>query len=149
MKRDRIASLGATVHVVDGLYDDAQAAATEHQAQTGALAVHPFDHVDVVAGQGTMARELEQQVAALGTDFDTVLVATGRRRVHRRSGRVVRRPQAGGQRRAETSQCSARGTPGRRAGGRSSVAGVAADSLGARRWATSRGASCATTSPSR
>ncbi|MEQ1702631.1 MAG: pyridoxal-phosphate dependent enzyme, partial [Ilumatobacteraceae bacterium] len=73
MKRDRIASLGATVHVIDGLYDDAQAAATAHQAQTGALAVHPFDHVDVVAGQGTLARELEQQVDG----FDTVLVATG------------------------------------------------------------------------
>lgn len=73
MKRDRIASLGANVHVIDGLYDDAQAAATAHQAQTGALAVHPFDHPDVVAGQGTMARELERQLDG----FDTVIVATG------------------------------------------------------------------------
>lgn len=73
MKRDRIASLGATVHVIDGLYDDAQAAATAHQERTGALAVHPFEHPLVVAGQGTMARELEQQTG----EFDTVLVATG------------------------------------------------------------------------
>lgn len=73
MKRDRISSLGAKVHVVDGFYDDAQAAATEHQARTGAFAVHPFEHVDVVAGQGTMAREVEQQAP----HFDTMLVATG------------------------------------------------------------------------
>lgn len=77
MKRERIASLGATVHVIDGLYDDAQAAATAHQLSTGALAVHPYDHPDVVAGQGTMARELEQQMAARGDEFDTVLVASG------------------------------------------------------------------------
>ncbi len=77
MKRDRIASLGATVHVIDGLYDDAQAAATAHQLSTGALAVHPYDHPDVVAGQGTMARELEQQMVARGDLFDTVLVASG------------------------------------------------------------------------
>ena len=39
-----IASLGATVHVIDGLYDDAQAAAIAKQTETGALAVHPFEH---------------------------------------------------------------------------------------------------------
>lgn len=77
MKRERIASLGATVHVIDGLYDDAQAAATAHQLSTGALTVHPYDHPDVVAGQGTMARELEQQMAARDSEFDTVLVASG------------------------------------------------------------------------
>jgi threonine dehydratase len=75
MKRDRIASLGATVHVVDGLYDDAAAVAVKRQAETGALAVHPFEHADVVAGQGTMAYELESQMTSDG--FDTVLVATG------------------------------------------------------------------------
>ncbi len=73
MKRDRIASFGATVHVIDGFYDDAQAAANVRQAETGALVVHPFDHVDVVAGQGTMARELETQIGS----FDTLIAATG------------------------------------------------------------------------
>ena len=75
MKRDRIAALGATVHVIDGLYDDAQVAAIERQAETGALAVHPFEHPDVVAGQGTMSLELEAQMSPAG--FDTVLVASG------------------------------------------------------------------------
>lgn len=73
MKRDRIADFGATVRVIDGLYDDAQAAADVRQAETGALIVHPFDHADVVAGQGTMARELEAQIGP----FDTLVAATG------------------------------------------------------------------------
>ena len=63
-----LATLGATVHVIEGLDDAQQAAATLHQAATGGRAVHPFEHADVIAGQGTMARELEQQVAG----FDTV-----------------------------------------------------------------------------
>ncbi len=73
MKRDRIAGFGATVHVIDGFYDDAQAAANVRQAETGALTIHPFDHVDVVAGQGTMARELDAQIGS----FDTLIAATG------------------------------------------------------------------------
>jgi threonine dehydratase len=132
MKRDRIAALGATVHVIDGLYDDAQAAATARQVITGALAVHPFEHPHVVAGQGTMARELEQQMADLECGFDTVLVASG--------GGGFTAGQAAwfaGRKKVvsvepETSQClhAARlaGEPVE-----VSVAGIAADSLGAKR----------------
>ena len=132
MKRERIAALGATVHVVDGLYDDAQAAATAHQLNTGALAVHPYDHPDVVAGQGTMARELELQMAARGSKFDTVLVASG--------GGGFTAGQAAwfaGRKRIvavepETSQCL---RAARLAGEpvEVSVSGVAADSLGAKK----------------
>jgi threonine dehydratase len=128
MKRDRIAALGATVHVIDGLYDDAQAAATEHQARTGALGVHPFEHPDVVAGQGTMARELERQIDG----FDTVIVASG-------GGGFTAGQAAWFQSRKrvvsvepETSQC----LHAARLAGEPvpvGVSGVAADSLGARR----------------
>ncbi|MCE9623571.1 MAG: threonine/serine dehydratase [Actinomycetia bacterium] len=130
MKRDRIASLGATVNVVDGLYDDAQAAAIQRQAETGALAVHPFEHPDVVAGQGTMSLELEAQMAPAG--FDTLLVATG--------GGGFTAGQAAwfeGRKRVvsvepTTSQCL---NAARIAGEPVdvTVAGVASDSLGARR----------------
>lgn len=72
-KRANIERLGATVHVIEGFYDDAQREANLRQACTGALMVHPFDHVDTVAGQGTMSRELERQVIG----FDTILVAAG------------------------------------------------------------------------
>jgi len=73
MKRDRIAALGADVRVIEGLYDDAQVAADARALETGAFKVHPYDSPVVVAGQGTMARELERQVDAI----DTLLVATG------------------------------------------------------------------------
>lgn len=73
IKRDRIASYGAVVHVIDGYFDDAQAAATARQLETGGFAVHPFEHVDVIAGQGTMAIEIDAQV----DDYDTLVVATG------------------------------------------------------------------------
>lgn len=73
LKRDRIASFGATVHVVEGLYDDAQAASDERRMVSGALAVHPYDHPDVVAGQGTLAAELDEQLDG----YDTLVVATG------------------------------------------------------------------------
>jgi threonine dehydratase len=73
MKHDNVARFGATVRVVEGYYDDAQEAADARQAVSGALMVHPFDHPDTVAGQGTLARELEQQTGG----FDTILLATG------------------------------------------------------------------------
>ena len=73
LKRDRIAALGADVRVIEGLYDDAQLAADARALETGAFKVHPYDSPVVVAGQGTMSRELERQVDAI----DTLLVATG------------------------------------------------------------------------
>ena len=60
LKRELIARHGALVTVVEGYYDDAQAAAEVRQAATGALMIHPFDHPATVAGQGTMGREIEQ-----------------------------------------------------------------------------------------
>jgi threonine dehydratase len=73
MKIDRIGAFGATVHVVDGYYADAYAACEERAWQTGAAFLHPFDQPAVVAGQGTLARELGEQAPAL----DTVVVAVG------------------------------------------------------------------------
>ena len=61
------------MRVIDGFYDDAQRAADERAEVTGAYAVHPYDSPFVVAGQGTVARELEQQLDGL----DTLVVATG------------------------------------------------------------------------
>jgi threonine dehydratase len=72
-KRANIERFGATVTVIDGYYDDAQREVEQRQAETGALMVHPYDHADTVAGQGTMARELEEQLG----EFDTLVVANG------------------------------------------------------------------------
>ncbi|HEY7477311.1 MAG TPA: threonine/serine dehydratase [Actinomycetota bacterium] len=73
MKIDRIRGYGATVHVVEGYYAEAFAACEERAWQTGAAFLHPYDQPAVVAGQGTLAKELGEQVPAL----DTVIVAVG------------------------------------------------------------------------
>ncbi|MBL8708585.1 MAG: threonine/serine dehydratase [Rhodospirillaceae bacterium] len=69
----RIEQFGAKVHVVPGAYADALGAAVAHEARTGALAIHAYDAPATVAGQGTLARELDAQMTLL----DTVLVAVG------------------------------------------------------------------------
>lgn len=73
VKVERIRRLGADVHVVPGYYADALAASDAHARRSGALVLHAYDQPEVVAGQGTVAVELEAQAPAL----DTVLVAVG------------------------------------------------------------------------
>lgn len=76
-KRDRVAALGGehvTVVVGGDVYDDAAAAARKDAEETGATVVPAFDHVDTMAGQGTVAPEI---VAQLGRAPDVVLVPVG------------------------------------------------------------------------
>jgi threonine dehydratase len=73
VKIDRIRGLGARVHVIPGYYADAYAACEERAFDTGALFMHPYDQLAVVAGQGTIGREISSQVPLA----DTVLVAVG------------------------------------------------------------------------
>ena len=65
--------LGAVVNQVGTVYADAFAASQVRQAEIGAVVVHAYDQAEVVAGQGTLALELEQQ----RPDIDTLLVAVG------------------------------------------------------------------------
>ena len=73
MKVARIASYGARVVQIGATYADALTASRDRQAETGALEVHAYDHPDVLAGQGTVGREFEQDAPEL----THVLVATG------------------------------------------------------------------------
>ena len=52
---------------------DALAAAVAHAEETGAVFIHPFEHPDVIAGQGTVGLELLEQCP----DAATVVVCTG------------------------------------------------------------------------
>ncbi len=72
-KLQRIADYGATVVRGGAAYADAFAASQERQAQTGAMVVHAYDQPEVVAGQGTVGKELEADAA----DLTHVLVAVG------------------------------------------------------------------------
>ncbi|MDP1806345.1 MAG: threonine ammonia-lyase, partial [Acidimicrobiales bacterium] len=64
---------GAQVHLVGETIEGSIAAATDFARRTGAVFVHPFDHPDIIAGQGTVGLEILEQVP----DVRTVLVCTG------------------------------------------------------------------------
>ncbi len=64
---------GARVVLAGATVDESLVAAAEFAASTGAALIHPFDHVDVVNGQGTVGLEILEQVP----DVATVLVCTG------------------------------------------------------------------------
>jgi threonine dehydratase len=69
----RIRDYRAELVVVGERYADALAASETFVARSGALGVHAFDQTETLLGQGTIACELEEQVARL----DTLLVAVG------------------------------------------------------------------------
>ncbi|MCP5155155.1 MAG: threonine/serine dehydratase [Ectothiorhodospiraceae bacterium] len=73
IKIDRLRAYGANVHVGGADYAEAYAASQTLAARTGGLVVHAYDQPETVAGQGTLARELEAQLQGL----DTVVVAVG------------------------------------------------------------------------
>ena len=64
---------GAEVRFTPGVLEDCLAAATAFAEETGAVLIHPFDHPDIVAGQGTLGLEVIEQVP----DAATVVVPTG------------------------------------------------------------------------
>jgi threonine dehydratase len=72
-KVSRIASYGAKVVIGGNGYAEALLASRARQTQTGALEVHAYDHPDVLAGQGTVGREFEQDAPNL----THILVACG------------------------------------------------------------------------
>ncbi|HEX2849746.1 MAG TPA: threonine/serine dehydratase [Acidimicrobiales bacterium] len=73
VKIDRLHELGADVVVTGTYYADALSASERRVEETGALVVHAYDQPDVVAGQGTVGRELDDDAPGL----DTVVVAVG------------------------------------------------------------------------
>ena len=72
-KVGRLRAYGAQVTVTGATYAEALLAAELRAAETGALFAYAYEHPDTLAGQGTLARELEAQAP----DLDTVLVAVG------------------------------------------------------------------------
>ncbi|WP_113990579.1 threonine ammonia-lyase, partial [Arthrobacter sp. Hiyo1] len=66
-------SHGAEVVLHGHNVDEALAEAQRYANETGAVFVHPFDNVDVVAGQGTVGLEILNQVP----NVDTVLMGVG------------------------------------------------------------------------
>jgi threonine dehydratase len=66
-------SYGAEVCLVEGVYDDAYNKALSLRDENGYTFIHPFDDEDVIAGQGTIALEISDQIP----DLDAVIVPIG------------------------------------------------------------------------
>ena len=64
---------GAQVRHAGATVDEALLVARAHAEQTGAVLIHPFDHPDVIAGQGTVGLEILEQCPQVRT----VVVCTG------------------------------------------------------------------------
>ncbi len=64
-KRARIRAHGARLIVGGASYDEARLASEARAAGTGALMVHAYDQAEVLAGQGTVALEWEEQAPGL------------------------------------------------------------------------------------
>ena len=64
---------GADVRFHGRYLEDAMVEARRFAEETGAVMIHPFDHVDIVAGQGTAGLEILEQTP----DVRTVIVPTG------------------------------------------------------------------------
>ena len=64
---------GATVRFAGSSVDDALTAAEKYAAEAGAVLIHPFDHHDIVAGQGTVGLEILEQFP----EVKTVVVSVG------------------------------------------------------------------------
>ena len=72
-KVDRLRQYGAAITIIGNSYSEALAASTQRALETNAVAIHAYDDARVLAGQGTLGMELEEQVRGL----DSVLIAVG------------------------------------------------------------------------
>lgn len=74
IKVDAVRALGGEVVLHGDAYDDALAEANRILAQRGATFIHPYDDPDVMAGQGTVAREILDQHPG---DIDAIYIPVG------------------------------------------------------------------------
>ena len=65
--------LGAEICLVKGVYDDAYNKALQLKEECGYTFIHPFDDIDVIAGQGTIGLEILDQLP----NVDAVVVPIG------------------------------------------------------------------------
>ena len=130
-KRAKLRELGAKLVVTGDAYAQALEACLARQTESGALMTHAYDQVEVVAGAGTLAAEIE----AVGGLPDSVLVSVG-------GGGLISGVAAWFERRARVVALEPELAPtlyrAREAGQPVDVpvSGIAADSLGAKRIGT-------------
>lgn len=73
-KLESVARDGAEIVTYDRVTESREEIGAAIAAQKGATLIEPFDHKDVIAGQGTCGLEMLRQGTALGVVFDNVIV---------------------------------------------------------------------------
>lgn len=69
IKVDNVRRFGGEVRLVGNSFNEAQAASIEYAQAENKTLIHPFDDKDVIAGQGTVAKELLQQLPHVDVVF--------------------------------------------------------------------------------
>jgi len=81
IKVSSVRSLGAEIELVGNAYDDAYEYAKEHAISSGMTLVHPYDDPYVIAGQGTIGKEILEQFKTQNNDGaaypDVIFVPVG------------------------------------------------------------------------
>jgi threonine dehydratase len=72
-KMEQIRGYGARLQIAGERYHDALLASEEWVKQSGAAAIHAYDQIETLQGQGTVGLEYQEQAP----DLDAVLVAVG------------------------------------------------------------------------
>ena len=74
IKQDNTQAYGAEIVTYDRATQSREEIAAQHVRERGAVMVPPFEHADIIAGQGTAGLELAGQAAAAGVKLDDVVV---------------------------------------------------------------------------
>ena len=74
IKQENTRSYGAEVVTYDRATESREAIAARYVKERHAVLVPPFEHADIIAGQGTAGLELAEEAAARGVALDEVLV---------------------------------------------------------------------------
>ncbi len=77
VKIARTQASGADVVFYNRLTDDRDLITSEHLSRSGAILIHPFNNVDVIAGQGTVGLEIVEALQTEGLVPDVLLSCTG------------------------------------------------------------------------
>lgn len=77
VKRAGVEGYGAEVILCEPTQAAREATAAEVEARTGATFIHPYNNLDVMAGQGTAAIELCEQAKELGTELNAIISPVG------------------------------------------------------------------------
>jgi threonine dehydratase len=77
IKVDGVRALGASIVFAGTTSPERHQAALAIQERTGGVIIEPFDHADIIAGQGTATLELLDHVARAGASLDALIVPVG------------------------------------------------------------------------